>query len=63
MAVTVDLAGATFIDSTGLAVLVGARKRISRRGGALKLAAPSRTAVRVLELTALDRVFPIVAQP
>lgn len=52
--VTVDLAPTTFIDSSGLRVLVAAHKRLGRGGGRLVLRAPSEAVVRLLEVTGLD---------
>lgn len=57
LTVVLDLATMTFIDSTGLAVLVEALKRIRSRGGELTLANPTRATLRVLEVSGLNRVF------
>lgn len=56
--VVVDLTRVTFIDSTGLGVLVGALKRVRERG-ALSLVCPQRAVRRVFEITGLTQVFPI----
>lgn len=56
--VVVDLSRVTFIDSTGLGVLVGALKRVRERG-ALSLVCPQRAVKRVFEITGLTQVFPI----
>ena len=56
--VVVDLTRVTFIDSTGLGVLVGAFKRV-RECGALSLVCPQRSVRRVLEITGLTQVFPL----
>lgn len=54
----VDLRGVAFLDSTGLGVLVGALKRLRRRGGSLKVVADRGGRVRRLfELTNLSRAF------
>ncbi len=63
LSVCVDLAGMTFIDSTGLSVLVGALKRLRERGGHLTLANPSATTLRVLEIVGLTRVLEIATLP
>jgi anti-sigma B factor antagonist len=57
--VVVDLSAMTFIDSTGLGVLVGAFKRLRERGGDLVLRAPTRSARKVLELTGLSQLVTI----
>jgi anti-sigma B factor antagonist len=56
--VVVDLSRVTFIDSTGLGVLVGALKRV-REKGALSLVCPQRQVRRVFEITGLTKVFPM----
>ena len=57
--VVVDLSAMTFIDSTGLGVLVGAFKRLREGGGDLVLRAPTRSTRKVLELTGLSQVVTI----
>ena len=57
--VVVDLSAMTFIDSTGLGVLVGAFKRLRESGGDLVLRAPTRATRKVLELTGLSQVVTI----
>ncbi|MCU1484077.1 MAG: anti-sigma-factor antagonist [Actinomycetia bacterium] len=53
----VDFAGVTFIDSTGLGVLVACRKRAVRAGGELTVANVAPAVRCVFEITGLDRVF------
>jgi anti-sigma B factor antagonist len=57
--IVVDLSKATFIDSTTLGVLVGARKRLRTRGGALAIVCPDPDQLGLFEMTGLDRVFSI----
>jgi anti-sigma B factor antagonist len=57
----VDLAGLEFIDSSGLAALVLARKQARQAGGDLLLAAPQAQVLRVLAITRLAGVFAIHA--
>ncbi|WP_193606720.1 STAS domain-containing protein [Nocardioides lijunqiniae] len=59
--VLIDLRGVTFMDSTGLGILVAARKQARVFRGSLGLVAPSPPVARVLSLTSLDRVFPCFA--
>jgi anti-sigma B factor antagonist len=54
-----DLSYATFVDSMALGVIVGARKRLRASGGRLRLVIASEHLRRVLEVTLLDRVFPV----
>jgi anti-sigma B factor antagonist len=51
---TIDLAGVTFIDSTGLRALVGCRRRMRAAEGDVVLRAPSRQMKKLLEITGLD---------
>jgi anti-sigma B factor antagonist len=55
----VNLASVTFIDSTGIGVLVGIWHRIRASHGSLALAAPSRQARRVLVTTGLTKAFSV----
>jgi anti-sigma B factor antagonist len=57
--IVVDLAKASFIDSTTLGVLVGARKRLRAHGGALAVVCPDPDQLGLFEMTGLDRVFSI----
>jgi anti-sigma B factor antagonist len=61
--VVVDLSEVTFLDSTGLSVLVGAWKRLSGEGleGDLRLVVVRPTIQKVLEITGLDQVFSVFA--
>ena len=56
-----DLSGVTFCDASGLAVLIGARRRAWLLGGVLRLAAPAPPVAAVLRLTGLDVHFEIFA--
>ena len=55
--VVLNLAGVDQIDSGGLGILVGLFISATRRGGDLKLVAPSRRLADVLRCTKLDGVF------
>lgn len=55
----VNLAGTTFIDSTGVGVLVGIWHRARSAHICLALAAPSRQTKAILESTGLTKVLPI----
>ncbi len=59
--VVVDLERTTFIDSSGLALLVEALRWIRSRGGELTLASPARNVRRALEISGLNRVFTVTA--
>jgi anti-sigma B factor antagonist len=61
--IIVDLAGLEFIDSSGLAALVLARRHARQAGGDLLLAAPQQHVLRVLTITRLIEVFAVIACP
>jgi anti-sigma B factor antagonist len=60
--VIVDLEGLDFIDSSGLAALVHARRHARRAGCDLLLAAPQQQVLRMLAITRLIDVFAIHAR-
>lgn len=54
----IDLSRASFVDSTGMAVLISALKQCRQQGGDVRLVMPTLEPVkRVLELVKFDRVF------
>ncbi len=57
--VVVDLTGVTFIDSTGLGVLVDARTRLVGRGSTLTLVVQRESLLRVFRISSLARLFTI----
>jgi anti-anti-sigma factor len=52
-----DLAGVTFMDSTGLKVLLSIKRRADLSGGSLVLAGATRSVRTILTLTGLDQTF------
>ena len=56
--VVIDTSDVTFLDSTGLGVLVGGLKRLRAHDGSLALAGGQERIVRLLRLTGLTRFFP-----
>jgi anti-sigma B factor antagonist len=58
-ALLVDLARATFMDSTALGVLLGALKRLRPEGGELAIACSEPSLRKIFEVTNLDSVFAI----
>lgn len=58
--VVVDLAGVTYIDSSGIACFVEAYQLARNRGLGFSLAAVSPQAMRVLKLARLDEVFTLI---
>jgi anti-sigma B factor antagonist len=59
--VVVDLTETTFIDSTGLGVLIRGVERLTTEGGHLAVVCVDPNMVKVFEVTGLDRVFTIYA--
>jgi anti-sigma B factor antagonist len=55
----VDGSGVTFIDSSGLAVLLMASRRWGQAGKRIVLRSPSRTLARIVDLTGVRRAFEI----
>lgn len=55
----VDLVGVTFLDSTGLGVLVKALKHARQAGGWLHLVVSSGRIRKIFEITGLDASIPI----
>ena len=53
----IDMAGVSFIDSSGLGALIGGLKAARLAGGDLRIARVGEQARLVLELTRLDRVL------
>jgi anti-sigma B factor antagonist len=51
--VLIDLGGCEFIDSTGIAAIVNAHKRLAERGTRVVACAPSTQVLRVLSVTGL----------
>ena len=55
--VIIDLKGVSFINSSGLGMLIGGLTTMRRSGGDLKLAHASKKVENLLEMTKLLRVF------
>jgi anti-sigma B factor antagonist len=54
-----DLSEVTFIDSTGVGVLVGALAKLEEVGGALAVVSTQDNVLRVFEITGLNRFLAI----
>jgi anti-sigma B factor antagonist len=57
--VVVDLSEVTYIDSAGLAALIGAMQRVEGYGGKFMLASLQETVRSIFEISRLDQVFQI----
>jgi anti-sigma B factor antagonist len=57
--VTLDLSGVTFLDSSGLAVLLMAARRWDAGGHRLAVREPSAVVLRIIDLTGVRQAFSI----
>jgi anti-sigma B factor antagonist len=58
--VVLDLAQVTFMDSTGLGVIVTEHKRLAHTDGSLTIFSPPSSVRRLFEITGLDGVLDVV---
>lgn len=54
---TVDLGGVTFMDSSGIAVLLRARRRMGELGGTMRVRQVPEQAARMLKAAGIDRMM------
>ena len=54
-----DLSALSFMDSSGIAVIVKANRHIRTIGGRLWVENPARQALRVIDAAGLDRMIPV----
>ncbi|MGH3746063.1 MAG: STAS domain-containing protein [Micromonosporaceae bacterium] len=59
--IIVDMSDLRFLDSTGLGVLVRVHKKAKAVGGVVAFTSVPGNVVKILEVTCLDRVFPVYA--
>lgn len=57
--IVVDLSDVTFMDSTGLGVLVGRLKQVRLHDGSMRLVCSHDRVLKVFTITGLDKVFDI----
>ena len=55
--VVIDLSGVTYVDSSGLAVLIEAMQNVEEYGGKLALAGLNENVRSIFEIARLDQVF------
>ncbi len=58
-AIVIDLEAVSLVDSSGIALLLNAFRRLDHAGRQLAIACPSGSPRRAFELTALDRQLPM----
>lgn len=57
-----DMAGLSFMDSSGIALILKAHKIVKAQGGRVWIEHPSRQATRVLETSGIERIVPIAQE-
>jgi len=57
--IVVDLDGVSFIDSSGLGVLVSALRRARERDGSVRIVCKRDNILKIFRITGLDKVFPV----
>ncbi|HSH37846.1 MAG TPA: STAS domain-containing protein [Chthoniobacterales bacterium] len=57
----VDMGNVPYVDSSGLAVLIGAKQELEAGGGTFVLAAPQQAVRTILESARLDQYFKLAA--
>lgn len=58
-AIVIDLEGVSLVDSSGIALMIGAFRSLDSSGRELAIACPRGPQRRAFELTALDRYLPL----
>lgn len=58
--VVLDLANVSFMDSSGLGLILGRYTRAKENGGTLKVLDPCKSAQRMLRLAGTDKIIPII---
>jgi anti-sigma B factor antagonist len=58
-AIVIDLEGVSLVDSSGIALMINASRRLDHAGRELAIACPRGPQRRAFELTALDRQLPM----
>ncbi len=56
---SIDLSGVTFMDSSGLAVLIRAKRRMDELGGSIRVGSIPAQPRRVLDAAGLGRIVPL----
>lgn len=55
----IDMDGVSFIDSSGLGVLVSALRRARERDGGVRIVCSRENILKIFRITGLDKVFPL----
>jgi anti-sigma B factor antagonist len=54
-----DMSGATFVDSSGFAVMVSAYKRVQALGGRMRVCCADKSVLSSMRVSGLDHVFDV----
>ena len=57
-----DMAGLSFMDSSGMALILKAHKLARAGGGEVRVEHPSRQVLRVMETSGIERIVPIAQE-
>ncbi|HEX2999495.1 MAG TPA: STAS domain-containing protein [Armatimonadota bacterium] len=57
--IVIDMEKVPYIDSAGLGVLVGARRRVGEHDGSISIVNPNPSVFKVLEITRLTKIFDV----
>lgn len=57
--IIIDMEKVPYIDSAGLGVLVGARRRVGEHDGSISIVNPNPSVYKVLEITRLTKIFDV----
>lgn len=54
-----DMSGLTFMDSSGIAVIIRTSRRMKALGGRVWIENPAKQALRVIDASGIDRLVPV----
>ena len=57
-----DLSGLSFMDSSGIAVIIRASRRMRELGGRVWIENPTRQPLRVIDASGIDRLVPVATR-
>ncbi|NLN65080.1 MAG: anti-sigma factor antagonist [Clostridiaceae bacterium] len=55
-----DMAGVTFMDSSGIGLIAGRYNRVRSIGGSMKIANPSFSLTRILKMSGIEKLMKII---
>ena len=61
--VAMDMSDVTFVDSSGIAILVAVAKELRERGSQLVIQSPPQMVAKVLEMTGVNRLVRLERRP